>query len=342
MSGPDLNNAQLIDAHMEYIGVARGRSARTQEAYRLALERLAQFLDGGHLLAAGPDELEMFCGLWLQKKGIVAQSRKPYISAVKGFYRWARARGFVEVSAAQDVSHPQMTYQLPDTISLANAERLLCAPDLGTFKGIRDSAMLHVLMGCGLRVTGLCQLNEGDLQHDVIDGQVRMALLVTEKGKRDRLVPVPKETAMLLQVYLGHEDLGRIDRNVKGRGGRPDRVLFVSVRNATVAAHQYRGENRRIGRQSVHDMMQRYGKAVGIPAQQLHPHALRHLFGTELVEDDVPTVSVQKLMGHLSEKSTSLYVMLSKRKTTRLVDQHGPIAKVRTPVSDLLKRLPGR
>lgn len=337
-----MNNAQLIDAWLEYLGVARGRSSRTQEAYRLALQRLCEFLEGGHLLAAQPQELEMFCGLWLQKKGIVAQSRKPYISAVKGFYRWARSKGFVEVSAALDVAHPQMAYQLPDTISLANAERLLCAPDLGTFKGIRDSTILHLLMGCGLRVSGLCQLNEGDLQHDVIDGQVRMAVLVSEKGKRDRLVPVPKEAAMLLQVYLAHEDLRAIDRNVKGRGGRPDKVLFVSIRNATVAAHQYRGANRRLGRQSVHDMMQRYGKAVGIPPEQLHPHALRHLFGTEMVEDDVPTVSVQKLMGHASEKSVALYVLLSKRKSTRLVDQHGPIAKMRTPVSDLLKRLPGR
>ena len=88
-------------------------------------------------------------------------------------------------------------------------------------------------------------------------------------------------------------------------------------------------------------MVAKYGQRVGIDADQLHPHAMRHLFGTELVEDDVNMLNAQKLMGHADPKSSAVYTALSVRKKTGIVDTHSPLAKMRTPVSEMLKRLPG-
>ena len=152
---------------------------------------------------------------------------------------------------------------------------------------------------------------------------------------------VPREAEAVLMVYLGHEDLHEIDRHTTNRHKRADKVLFVSTRNSTVAEGSFIGEARRISRQSVHEMIQKYGVPLGIPAKHLHPHAFRHLFGTELTEEDVPSLSVQSLLGHSDPKSTAIYVELSMRKKARAVDAHGPLAKVRTPISELLKRLPG-
>lgn len=331
---------QAIDAWIEYLGVAQNRSPRTLEAYRLAVARLVDFMQPRSILVADPDELEVFCGLWLHKKGIVALSRKPYISAIKGFFAWATQKGVIERNPALELQHPQTGQPLPRTISLANAERLMCAPDLGTFIGIRDSAMLHLLIGCGLRVSGLVGLNLGDIRSVDIAGRQRLQLLVLEKGDKERLVPVPREAAAILQVYLGHEDLAAIDRAITDRRGKPDQVLFVSTRNSTVTPDRHRGEERRLTRYSVHDIIQRYGKRVGIPEAELHPHALRHLYGTELTEDDVPTLTTQGLMGHADPKSTAVYVQLSQRKNFGIVDKSAPLAKIRTPVSELLKRLP--
>lgn len=330
-----------IDAWMEYMRMNQNRSPRTLEAYSLAMARLIEFMQGRPILEATGDELDMFCGLWLHKKGVVARSRKPYISAVRGFFQWCRERGLIDGNVAQALEHPRTGRSLPNVITLANAERLMCAPDLGTFKGIRDSAILHVLLGAGLRVSGLVALNEGDLYRDTLNGRSRMYLRTLEKGDKERLVPLPREAEAILLVYLGHEELADIDRDTVNRKGRADKVLFVSTRNSTVAEHAYRGEERRLSRQSVHDIVQGYGLPLGIPAQQLHPHAMRHLFGTELTEGDVPTISVQNLMGHADPKSTAIYTELSIRKKSRIVDEHSPLAKMRTPVSELLKRLPG-
>jgi len=330
-----------IDAWMEYMRMNQNRSPRTLEAYRLAMSRLKEFMQGRPIMEATGEELDVFCGLWLHRKGVVARSRKPYISAVRGFYLWCQVRGLIDSNTAKALEHPRTGLSLPNVITLANAERLMNAPDLATFKGIRDSAILHVLLGAGLRVSGLVGLNEGDLYRDTLNGRSRMYLRVTEKGDRQRLLPLPREAEAILLVYLGHEDLADIDRETVNRQGRPDKVLFVSTRNSTVAEHAFRGEERRLSRQSVHDIVQNYGTAVGIPAQQLHPHAMRHLFGTELTEGDVPTLSVQNLMGHADPKSTAIYTELSIRKKTHIVDAHSPLSKMRTPVSELLKRLPG-
>ena len=341
MAGETVKNFVVIDAWLEWLQHSRGRSPRTIEQYAMAMKKLQDFMQGRPLLEADPVELETFCGLWLHKKGIVARSRIPYISAVKGFYKYAQARGLLKHNVAQHIGHPKTGRPLPNTISLANSEKLMWGPDLSTFIGMRDAAMLALMMGCGLRVSGLVGINESHFSNVQIENQLRMALKVTEKGKKARLLPVPKEAEMLVRVYLEHEDMAEIDRDLPGPEGRPpDRVVFVSVRSTKLPADEHRGEKRRLTRKAVHDMIQRYGKRLDIPRNELHPHALRHLYGTELTEGDVPLAGVQDLMGHEDIKSTAIYIHLAARKKFSKVDQHNPLAKMKTPVSELLRRLP--
>jgi site-specific recombinase XerD len=333
-------DGQLVDAWLLYMETSRGRTQRTIETYRTALKFLREFMQGKPLDQADAAELETFCGLWLHRKGKIASGRKPYISAVRGFYAWLASTKKVRANMAAQLQHPITGKPLPRSISLANAEKLMWAPDMGTFIGIRDASMLSLLIGCGLRVGGLTGLNEGDLQTVEIEGQVRLTLRTLEKGQRTRIMPVPKEAEMLLRVYLGHEELAAVDRNIKGRDGHPDKVLFVSVRSTVLPAHEHIGENRRLTRKAIHDVIQRYGKRLDIPANELHPHAMRHLFGTELQEEDTPTLAIQELMGHADPKSTAVYAQLAMRKKMATVDRAAPLSKMRTPVSELLKRLP--
>lgn len=332
-----------IDAWLTWLQRSRGRSKRTIEAYTLAMTRLREFLGehGVAVLDADQQLLEHFTGLWLHHKGIVARSRIPYISAVRNFYNYVRMRRIVATNPAGDLVHPRTGQKLPRLMSLANAERLMWAPDLGTFKGLRDAVILGLLMGCGIRVSGLVGLNESSIRTLDIGGKPRLAVKVSEKGSKERWTPVPREADMLLRVYLEHEDLQDIDRSITV-DGRPDKVLIVSVRSTKPRLHLEPGEQRRLTRKAVHEMIQWYGRKIGIPPAQLHPHALRHLFGTELAEDDVPTASTADLMGHVDIKSTAIYQQLALRKKTSLIDRHAPLAKINTPVSELLKRLPTR
>jgi site-specific recombinase XerD len=341
MSAENWTDDEAIEAWLTYMEAFRGRTARTIECYRAALIRLKEFMEGKPLVQAEPDELEVFCGLWLHKKGVIARSRKPYISAVKGFYAWLQGKDQgVKGNAAKELMHPITGHPLPRTISLANAERLMWAPDMGTFIGIRDAAILSLLIGCGLRVSGLTHLNESDLQTMELECTVRLTIRVTEKGERERIMPVPREAEALLRVYLGHEELSRIDRSFKGKGGRTDKVLFVTTKSPTLPAHEFIGEKRRLSRKGVRDLIQRHGIKAGIPASELHPHAMRHLFGTELLEEDTSMLAIQELMGHADPKSTAIYAQLAMRKKMKTVDRAAPMSKMKTPVSELLKRLP--
>jgi integrase/recombinase XerD len=330
---------ELIASYLDFKLHNDGCSARTVEVYGLALQRLMLYFDKRDPLKATHDDLILFTGIWLHKKGLKDPvSRRTHISAVRGFYSWAHENKHIPNNAAAGVPYPRSGRKIPRVMSLANAEKLMWAPDFGTFEGVRDGAMLAVLMGCGLRANGLVSLNESDVIEDELDGQVRMLLKVREKGDKERKLPVPVEADLMLRLYLEHPDLKEIDRTLPNG----DRVLFVSVRNRTIPEHEYIGENRRLNRRAVNNMMARYGQALGIPDAQLHPHALRHLYGTELTEDDVSLLNTQLLMGHEDGKSTKIYTHTAMRKLIREVDRANPMAKMRTPVTDLLKQLKGK
>lgn len=86
-------------------------------------------------------------------------------------------------------------------------------------------------------------------------------------------------------------------------------------------------------------MVLRHGRRAGVPEDQLHPHAVRHLYGTELAEDDVDLLIRQQLLGHADPKSTEVYTHLAARKLTSSVDRANPLAKIKSPMSQLLQEL---
>lgn len=331
----------MIDHIEQFLNFKRynlGRSERTIEVYRLALGRLATFLAESSLAwdKATHDDLVLFSGIWLHRLGLKDPlSRRPHVSAVRGFYQWAKKRDLIVSSPAEHLPYPEGGRRLPNVMTLADAEKLMWAPDFATFEGVRDGAILGLLIGCGPRVTGLSRLNESCLTQEIIEGRPRMMLKVLEKGNRERKLPVPEQADLLLRIYLEHPALLEIDRALADG----DKVLFVSLRNRTIPEHEYRGENRRLRRGAVREMIQKYGTTAGIPEDTLHPHALRHLFGTELAESDVDIDTRQKLMGHVHPSSTGIYTHLALRKLTRENDRGNPLAKMRTPASDLLQRL---
>lgn len=326
----------LIESFLEFKQHNAGRSERTVQVYRLALTRLVEFFGDRDPLLADHDQLVAFAGIWLHKKGLSdPRSRRTHVAAVREFFRWALDNKHIRGNPAAGLPYPKVGRKIPRVMTLKNAEKLMWAPDFGTFEGVRDGAMLGILIGCGLRASGIVGLNVSNVVEDEVDGKARLILKVKEKGDKERRLPVPVEADMMLRLYMAHDDLAAIDRTLEDG----DQVLFVSTRNRSCSIDEYRGERRRFNRRAVLQMVAKYGERAGIPADQLHPHAMRHLFGTELAEDDVDILTRQKLMGHEDVKSTEIYTHLAMRKLTRSADQANPLAKMKTPVSDLLKQL---
>nr|MBL8412762.1 tyrosine-type recombinase/integrase [Dechloromonas sp.] len=331
----------LIEEFLTYMRHNQGRSERLVVVYRLALTRLAAFMKDMQRdpLSARHEDLIAFTGPWLFKQGLKDPvSRRTHISAVRGFFKWAMANNKIGENTAVGVPQPKVGKKIPRVMTLADFEKLMWQPDFATFSGVRDAAMIAVLGGCGLRASGLVNLNESNLVRDEVDNVTRYFLKVVEKGERERKVPIPEQAALLIQLYLDHPDLAGVDRLLEDG----DKVLFVSMRRTDIPAHEYRGEKRRFNRKQINYMLERYGEMAGVDRSKRHPHAMRHLYGTELAEDDVPTITAQRLLGHADPKSTDIYQQLALRKLTRVADKSSPLNKINTPVSALLDQLKKR
>ena len=333
-----MDTQAAVDTYIEYIQHNLSRSSATAEKYALALQRIDHWLviNGVGLLTATLADLEKITGLVAHREGLAASSRSVMIAAARGFYAWAFRRRLVSVDPAADLVYPRLGKSLPIPISRENASKLLLQPDMETLAGVRDCAMMSVIIGAGLRVSGVASLNESSLLFEKFDGREHLILRVIEKGKKERLVPVPHETRLLVRTYLGHPDLDAIDRRLPNG----DRVLWVSLRNRSVPAHEYIGEKRRLTTGGIYDRIKTHGEAAGVPAAQLHPHAGRHLYGTQLTEGDAPTLKVQALMGHEDPKSTEIYTHLAVQSLIKTIDKARPFAGIHTPVTDILREIP--
>jgi len=323
--------SDLIDQFLTWKQENENCSARTVRKYRGLLNQLGKFLDG-NFANAELKILEQFSGGWLHRAGYSAASRKVAVAAIRGFYSFLAKRRMVSKNPAQDLVYPRMGRRLPRFMGLKSAEALLFQPDLSSLSGIRDSAMLALLIGCGFRVAGLCGLNESQLIWYQYGEVERLAIRTLEKGERERLVPVPLEAMLLVQAYLGHQDLRNVDRLLENG----DQVLFVNLRNRHIPEWEHRGELRRLSTRAVDRMIKRYAIDAGVPEDQAHAHAIRHLFGTELAESDSSTLQIQALMGHADPKTSEIYTHISMRKMTNVLDKGNPLSKMDTPVTALL------
>jgi len=327
----------LIRNFLIFIVHNKGRSEATAEKYQGYLERLDRFLQESNetLLNASEERIEEFCGLHAHKAGLSPRGRRPLISAVRGFYAWLVHAGLRQDNPAARLQYPSAGRRLPRGMTLQDAEKILMAPDLDTFLGLRDAAIMTTLLGCGMRVSGLVRLNESDLLFYDDAGKERLAIRVREKGGHERMIPAPDEVRIMLRAYLGHEALEHMDRLLENG----DKVLFISTQNRNIPPHEYYGEARRISPRSVNEMIEKYGLQVGVPRERLFPHAMRHLYGTELAEEGVDVLQIQALLGHKDPKTSQVYVHLATRTLSKTVDRANPLRKLNTPVTALARRL---
>ena len=189
---------------------------------------------------------------------------------------------------------------LPRSLSEAEVERLLAAPDLATPAGLRDAAMLELLYACGLRVSELVglPLSAVFLQEAV--------LRVRGKGDKVRLVPMGEQAAEMIERYCREARPLLLE-------GRVSDVLFIAARGGAM--------NRRTFWKLIHD----YAIAVGIRTA-VSPHTLRHAFATHLVNHGADLRVVQMLLGHSNLSTTQIYTHVAEARLAKVFAAHHPRA----------------
>jgi integrase/recombinase XerD len=299
---PETPDQTEIDLFCDAMWLEEGLAKTTLESYRTDLSLLANWLRAekrGALITAEDADLAAFLAHVSVNCRASTQSR--YLSSLRRFYRWQLRQGCIARDPSERLARPVPVGRLPKTLSEAQIERLLDAPDPQTPKGLRDRAMLEVLYAAGLRVSELVTLKCHAVNFD------QGVLRVMGKGSKERLTPIGEEAVVWLRRYLAESRPNLLRARLSD-------ALFVTARAAPMT------------RQMFWTLVKHYARQAGILPRLISPHVLRHAFATHLLNHGADLRVVQMLLGHADITTTQIYTHVARERLKALHQQHHPRA----------------
>ena len=238
----------------------------------------------------------------LGDKGVSRQTIARKIAALRSFYKYMQRLGRVSTNPARIVHTPKLEKKIPTFLTVSMMEKLLAAPEGGTFTGSRDKAILELIYSAGLRSFELVGLDHADIDLD------RRILRLRGKGMKERINPVGRYAVAALEDYLRHKE------------SHPDRARF----DADAVFLNFRGQ--RLTTRSVRRMLSHYAGLAGLPGD-VSPHTLRHSFATHLLQRGADLRVVQELLGHENISTTQIYTHITASEMQRIYSESHPRAE---------------
>ena len=328
MPSDTANLDRLMQRFLSALRDERGASEHTLRAYRRELADFVVFLTkelgaDADIASVGHLQIRAYLGV-LFEKGLGKTSVARALAAVRSWFKWLAKEGVVKANPALLVSTPKLPKHLPrvpsveemnrvlDSLGPARTARGAAREDQGGSAGVwpeRDRVIFELLYGCGIRNAELVGLDV----RSVLWGED--AIRVLGKGKKERIVPLGDVAAEALRAYLP-ERRARLERAGKGRLVEDGPLLC----NATM-----RGACRLTTR-SVGRIVKAVAQARGLAAD-VHPHTLRHAFGTHMLEEGADLRAIQEMLGHERLSTTQRYTQLTVGQVQRVYDETHPRAK---------------
>lgn len=276
---------------MEYLTVELGLSANTRQAYERDLRLFCKTLGFKNSDALVNVSREQITGYMtqLKEKGLAAATIARKLAAIKAFYRFMTAAGYMDANPAEVVEAGTKGIKLPRVLSEDEVVRLLNQPDITTAEGFRDRTMLEVLYATGMRVSELINLTL-----ERVDLNMKY-IIAFGKGSKERIVPLGSVAAEFLQQYLEKV------RPKLTHAGRNTNIVFLAF-----GGHE-------LTRQRFWQIIRAYGRKANIN-KALTPHILRHSFATHLLDNGADLRSVQELLGHSDISTTQIYTHLTNKR----------------------------
>ena len=294
---------QLIGAYIDACWLEKGLSQHSLDAYRRDLVAFAHWLandkvaSGSVLLATAEHEVQGYLS-YRQQAGFNRRSTARSLSALRGFYRYLVRNGQLDNDPTAKVEQVKLGKPLPKSLSEAEVEALLLAPDLSEPIGLRDRTMLELLYACGLRVSELVSLETHQI--NTRQGVIRLM----GKGRKERLVPMGEEALDWFSRYL-----------------KEARPLLLKTPDSQVLFPSSRGSF--MTRQTFWHRIKRYVTIAGIQ-KTVSPHTLRHAFATHLLNHGADLRVVQLLLGHSDLSTTQIYTHIARQRLQSLHQAHHP------------------
>ena len=301
---------QALEDWLARLSALEGASANTIKAYRADVAGFLAFMAGHHggglglgpLLAVGASDLRA----WMaheRGRGVQARSLARSLSAVRSFFRWLADREGAEVTAVLSARSPRHRRKLPRPLAEDAARDVLetvGAQAAEPWVAARDTAVITLLYGCGLRISEALSLTGRDLGPD---GRLPEVLRITGKGGKERLVPVLPAAQEAVARYL----------SLCPHPPAPEAALFRGVRGGALGPRQ------------IARVMEATRLQLGLPPSAT-PHAMRHSFATHLLAAGGDLRAIQELLGHASLSTTQAYTAVDSARLMEVYDAAHPRA----------------
>lgn len=311
---PKSEASRRVDEFLAMLANERNASPHTVRAYQRELHNFAGHLDnqyGAKLALRKIEHLHIRAYLGdLYGHGLSKASVARALAAIRSWFKWLARQGVVEQSPAALVATPKLPKHLPRVPTIEEMNRVVeSADDEAATWPERDRVIFELLYGCGIRNAELVGIDLEDIHW------ANEAILVRGKGRKQRYVPLGDAAAQALRAYLPLREARLAEAN---RGaGKQSAALLLNAR--------LRGESRLTTR-SVGRIVKKIALAHGLPAD-VHPHTLRHAFGTHMLEEGADLRAIQELLGHERLSTTQRYTQLTVGQVAEVYDRTHPRAK---------------
>ena len=280
----------------------RNASAHTIKAYSTDLARFGEYVgprgwrDIDHVLIRGYLST-------LYERGLSKTSVARALASLRSLYRWLAQEGTVELNPAKLVATPKLPKKLPRVPTVEEVNTVLdsAMPESSAFPE-RDHLILELLYGCGIRNSELIGINLDDIRWS------QEVILVRGKGRKERYVPFGDSAAAAVKSYLPLRQKTLADTKRK-----TEKALLVNFRGT------------RLTTRSVGRIVKRIAVANGL-SPDVHPHTLRHAFGTHMLEEGADLRAIQEMLGHERLSTTQRYTQLTVKHVMEVYDRTHPHA----------------
>ena len=280
----------------------RNASGHTLTAYRKDLNSFSMYVGEQRVKDVDHVRIRGFLSS-LYERGLSKTSVARALAAVRSLYRWLAREGVVEQNPAVLVATPRLPKKLPRVPSIEEINSVLDGemPECAAFPE-RDRLLLELLYGCGIRNSELVGI---DVEHVRRSGE---EILIRGKGKKERIVAFGDSALAALEAYL------------------PTRQKLLAVCRKTTPALLVNQRGGRLTTRSVGRIVKNIAIAKGLNGD-IHPHTLRHAFGTHMLAEGADLRAIQELLGHERLSTTQRYTQLSIEHVMQVYDRTHPRAK---------------
>ena len=296
---------KFIKKFLNHLSLERGLSANTIKGYGNDLNRYCKFLKGMKISSWEKVKITDVTEFihTLRKSGKSSTSMSRNLSSLKSFHKFLLMENYAKNNPADPVESPKLWRKLPVFLDQHEMEKLLKQPDVKTFLGIRNRAILEFMYATGVRISELLDLKRSNLLFEV------EFVRIWGKGEKERVVPVGEVAIEWVRKYLEESRPKLKSRNSKD-------IVFLNARGG------------RLSRMGVWKIIKRYVNLAGIK-KKVSPHTLRHSFATHLLEGGADLRAVQEMLGHASISTTQIYTHLDREYLKYILKEFHPREKNR-------------